>query len=478
MKNTTVFEAMSMVRDSLISESLTLFEAQAPTSRTQQPNAFSRFINSGWGVAVICFLVGVSVMTGILWAVSNTSTVTPAGTDAPKGSEKISELWATEAPSEIPTEEMTRPYDPTEYTEGLVMSVINIGDQTIAEVIAYLGEKSDVIIPTEYRGYPVTTIGSGAFDRDNKKCDIISVFIPESVTTISNSAFKNCTALKELHLPESVSLIEEYAFWGCGNLETITVDESNTYYHANGNCLIETTTGKLILGCKNSVIPDDGSVKILGFGAFYNCYELTEITIPENVVAMEDQCFYQCYNLSHVQIDAPLTSLGERAFYACNLTEIDLPDTLTTLSQFVFDECENLTHVTIPSSVTKIHSNAFNECMRLAEITIPSSVTYIGHEAFSYSGLEIARVEADVISLQNAFETCEVLKILYLPETLEKIDINEFYHCGNLSTIYFGGTCAQWEKIGGMDHYTAADRISVICSDGELTFVSDPIESQ
>ncbi len=67
MTNTTVFEAMGMVRDSLIRESLTFFEAQAPTSRAQQPNAFSRFINSGWGVAVICAFVGLGVLTGMIF---------------------------------------------------------------------------------------------------------------------------------------------------------------------------------------------------------------------------------------------------------------------------------------------------------------------------------------------------------------------------------------------------------------------------
>ena len=478
MKRTSMLNAMSLVSDQLITESLTLFEMPAAEGN-QRPKALSRFFNSGWGVAVICACVGLAVMAGILLAGQNPPDMPPAHSEqGSTESEETEDLIHTEVPTERGTEAESDPYDPTEYTDGLTMTVINIGDDTIVEVLAYSGKKSHVVIPAEYRGHPVTTIGNSVFSPDSKTPNITSVYIPDSVTTICNRAFQNCATLKELHLPASVSNIEELAFWGCGNLEKITVDEKNPYYHVSGNCLIETATGKLILGCKDSVIPDDGSVKILGFGAFYNCYELTEITIPESVTVMEDQCFYQCYALSRVEIKAPLTSLGERAFYACDLTEIDLPDTLTTLSSYVFADCEKLRNIEIPSSVTEIHSYAFGECMSLTEITIPSSVTGMGYEAFSYCGLTTARVEANVTSLWCAFLSCENLKTIYLPASLTNIRDNDFFLCRNLSDIYFEGTCEQWRAIGGMDHYTASPQIIIHCSNGDLTFVSDGSNSE
>ncbi len=480
MKNTTVFDAMSYLRDELIDESLMFFASPVPEDRSKHPGVLTRLINSGWGVAIICAFVGLGVIAGMMWAGQNPPDMPPAHSEqGSMESEETEDLIHTEVPTEGWTEAESDPYDPTEYTDGLTMTVINIGDNTIVEVLAYSGEKSHVIIPAEYRGHPVTTIGNSAFSPDSKTPNITSVYIPDSVTTICNRAFQNCTALKNLHLPASVSNIEELAFWGCGNLESITVDEKNPYYHVSGNCLIETATGKLILGCKDSLIPDDGSVKILGFGAFYNCYELTEITIPESVTVMEDQCFYQCYALSRVEIKAPLTSLGERAFYACNLTEIDLPDTLTTLSSYVFADCENLTKIEIPPSVTRIHSNAFGECMSLTEMTIPSSVTGIGYEAFAYcGGLITARVEANVTSMECAFRSCENLKSIYLPASLTEIEDNDFFLCRNLTDIFFDGTCEQWRDIGGMDHYTASPKILIHCSDGDLTFISDGSNSE
>ena len=78
MKNTTVFDAMSMVRDNLITESLSLLETPAAAARPKSPHAFSRFINSGWGVAVICACVGLAVMAGILLAGQNPPDMPPA----------------------------------------------------------------------------------------------------------------------------------------------------------------------------------------------------------------------------------------------------------------------------------------------------------------------------------------------------------------------------------------------------------------
>ena len=383
-----------------------------------------------------------------------------------------SEPEETETPTKEVSEEETR--DPTAYTKGLILTQIKAGDKIFVTVDNYTGTDPDVVIPSEYRGNPVTAIGSNAFFSSRNQCEITSVYIPEGVRAIENSAFRACSELKSLHLPASIEVIDEMAFMGCGNLESITVEEGNPYFHAVNNCLIETATGRLILGCKNSVIPDDGSVRTIGFGAFYECEGLTEITIPASVRSMEDKCFYGCASLERVQIDAPLTSLGEGGFYGCAMTEIVLPETLEILSISVFAKCSRLASITIPSNVTVIQESAFYECRGLAEITIPATVTFLGYEAFGYcEGITRAVVEANVTKLENAFQSCTGMREIYLPASLTRIGANDFFLCRSLQDIYYEGTCDQWIGIGGMEHYSESGKILIHCADGDLIFVSE-----
>ena len=87
----------------------------------------------------------------------------------------------------------------------------------------------------------------------------------------------------------------------CLNLERITVDPQNTEYHSSGDCLIETGSKRLLYGCKNSIIPDDGSVKTICRYAFLNCIGLTAITIPSAVKEVEDKAFKGCTNLKDIK---------------------------------------------------------------------------------------------------------------------------------------------------------------------------------
>ena len=226
----------------------------------------------------------------------------------------------------------------------------------------------------------VTSIGSSAF----YGCTALtSIEIPENVTTINYNAFYNCTGLTSIKLPSTLTTIDNSAFYGCTGLTSIIVESGNSKYHSSGNCLIETESKTLILGCKNSVIPSDGSVTTIGQYAFCGCTGLTSIEIPESVTAIDHYAFYGCTGLTSIEIPESVTTIGNSAFQGCTgLTSIKIPENVTNIGQYTFNGCTGLTSIEISESVTTISDYAFYGCTALTSIEIPESVTAIGYQAF------------------------------------------------------------------------------------------------
>ena len=282
---------------------------------------------------------------------------------------------------------------------------------------------TSIIIPES-----VTSIGFRAF----LYCrGLTSITIPNSVTSIGSEAFNYCSGLTSITIPESVTSIGDYAFQSCSGLTSITVANGNTVYDSRGNCnaIIETSNNALIVGCKNTIIPQD--VTSIGGAAFSNCIDLTSINIPESVTSIGHSAFHSCSGLTSITIPNSATSIGGNAFfgtpwlnnqpdgmvyaglvaycykgmmpsgtkivlregttaiaadafYCSDLTAITIPESVTSIGDYAFANCRSLTSITIPNSVTNIGDWAFYECDKLTSITIPNSVTNIGRYAFCY----------------------------------------------------------------------------------------------
>ena len=138
--------------------------------------------------------------------------------------------------------------------------------------------------------------------------------IGEAVTAIGKYAFSYCSGLTSITIPNSVTAIGESAFASCDGLTSVKVDAGNTKYDSRNDCnaIIETATNTLVVGCKNTTIPN--SVTTIGSSAFRDCSGLTSITIPNSVTTIGSEAFSGCSGLTSVTIPNSVTTIGYRAF--------------------------------------------------------------------------------------------------------------------------------------------------------------------
>ena len=233
----------------------------------------------------------------------------------------------------------------------------------------------------------VQHIGQNAF----YKCTSLeNLVIPEGVKSFDLSGMANCSSLKSISFPSTIEEItftpttDSHTYTFLNNLESITVAEGNKYYSGAGNCLIEKATKKLIIGCANSVIPDDGSVEVIGQSAFDGCLNLKEITIPDYIISLGSYCFAGCENLESINISSNITYIPENIFYKCySLKEVTIPEGVVGIGYGAFWGCRGLTKVIIPEGVASIDNFAFQFCLNLTQLTLPTTLLSIGQQAFN-----------------------------------------------------------------------------------------------
>ena len=216
-----------------------------------------------------------------------------------------------------------------------------------------------------------------------------------------------------------------------------------------GECLdvgaIYTTTdgqdhnywGNLRLDTANTINMQKRGTASIGNSAFYNCYSLTQINIPDSVTSIGSYAFYSCYSLTQINIPDSVTSIGSYAFSNCrSLTQINIPDSVTSIEQNAFQNCYSLTQINIPDSVPSIGNSAFYNCYSLTQINIPDSVTSIENSAFynCYSLTQI-NIPDSVTSIGSyAFYNCYSLTRINIPDSVTSIG-GAFQNCYSLTQI-------------------------------------------
>lgn len=331
--------------------------------------------------------------------------------------------------------------------------------------------------------------------------NIVSCNIAPSAKFIDKEAYFGCNSLTTIEIPSSVIGINPDAFtYSLLSVESITVQDGNSVYRSDGNCLIDTVERTLLLGCKNSIIPDDGSIVKLAGSAFYNCGELTRIDIPEGVVEIGGSAFKYCRKLENVRLPESLTSIKSNAFDIClALDNVDIPRGVTEIGSYAFNQCQSLSEIIIPETVTVIGERAFNGCKAIFSLAIPSNVKKVGKEAFGMcEALETVTVCDGVTIDREAFSGCfnikhlitpidnvysfiaDALVTLVLTDAIEKTEVcgfgkqlssakylttltvtselsyieeDAFFYCGALERICFDGTAAQWNAVDKQDRW-------------------------
>ncbi len=309
---------------------------------------------------------------------------------------------------------------------------------------------TEIYIPKYINGYKVTGINFNAF---KDRTSITHITIPDSVTYIADYAFAGCTSLTNVTIPDSVNSIGKWAFSDCKALASITIPASVT---SIDEC------------------------------AFFGCFSLTGVYTPDisawlNIEFKESTSnpLFYAKNLyiknnlvTELKIPDSVTSIGGYAFAGCSsIKEITIPDSVTSIGIYAFDNCSSLTGITIPDSVTSIGGYAFAGCSSIKEITIPKSVTSIDYHTFRQcSNLTTVIIPNGVTLIKaGAFMGCSGLTSIIIPASVTDIEKFSFSSCTDLTKIDFLGTTLQWNNIYKKSGWnTNSGDYTIYCTDGTI----------
>ena len=323
---------------------------------------------------------------------------------------------------------------------------------------SYSSYSGKIVIPETVtymnRTRKVTSIGFAFYKCSN----LTSVTIPNSVTSIKEWAFKDCTGLTSVTIGNSVSLIEWEAFDGCTGLKKVIISDIAAWCEITFDLSYHGTNEQLAcwsnpLFYAHHLFSDENT-------------EITNLVIPNSVTSINRNAFCGCSGLTSVTIPNSVTSIGNYAFYGCSgLTSVTIGNNVTTIGQYAFYNCRGLTSVTIPNSVTSLGSSAFRDCSGLTSVTIGNSVTSIGNSAFyGCSGLTSVTIGNSVKSIgYYAFYSCSGLTSVAIPNSVTSIGDYAFYGCSGLTSVTIPNSVT---SIGGRAFYGCSGLTSVTIGSG------------
>ncbi len=352
----------------------------------------------------------------------------------------------------------------------------------------------------------ITSIGSRAFSGCT---GLTSITIPNSITSIGESAFYECKSLRFITIPKGVTSIGYRAFYSCSNLMSITVLPEDIMI---GSEAFEYTQwrrnqpdglvylGKILLGYKgrpsevqSAVDVKEGTTSIAA-NAFYNCSNMPAVNLPKSLKCIGKSAFKGCKMLTSISIPSGITRIGvyifssdylktliftadsieeyckscineqlEKSYTGSRIlkikdeevTELVIPDTVTSILPYAFARIPSITSVKIPNSVTSIGERAFYQSTKLETLTLPSGVVTISKEAFyDCSGLTSITIPNSVTTIEDsAFKNCKALTSISIPDSVTTMGAYALKDCDTLTsiTIPYSVTTIGKGALGGCD---------------------------
>ena len=400
-----------------------------------------------------------------------------------------------------------------------------------------IGEYTDIEFPTSYSGNTVTQIASNAFQNKDK---ITSVTFNNTIKSIGSYAFSGCSNMEELTLTNSITTLNSHAFQSCKKLKELYIPNS-----------IQRTGNDSFNGCTGLTKVEVPCNLNYGYYSFYNCSSLEDIrvrvgnttvmsdvtastsssetnssygipwrfakqgavvTIEDGVTKIGREEFIASTNIKQIIIPQSVTEIGDSAF--SNMTQmtsqtrnttgeyiLTIPDTVTTLGNYLFYNCSNLESFEVPKAMidakkiyectyygTKISSldevpieietiatRAFSHCLNLKNTVIPSGVKTIGYEAFGYcTNMETLTITSNVTNIgDRAFYQCTSLQQLNIPNNVQRTGVDSFYGCTGLTRVE-----VPCDMNFGQDAFDGCVNIeNVLVRVGNTTIIKDAVAS-
>ncbi len=354
--------------------------------------------------------------------------------------------------------------------------------------------REHIVVPAEYNGLPVTTIGDYAFDTTQ---NIKSVVISEGITTLGQVAFGQCTKLETVTIPTTVNEISDFCFAYCSSLKTVNVHSGITYI---GNSAFSGTAIESI------VLPE--GLTYLGSYAFANTC-LTEITIPVGVTDIFSGTFFNA-PIASVVFLSELKTIGDNAFCGITAETIVLPDSVTnvgnaafagnpnlvsidlgsgikTIGQGVFSHCPVLEYVYVGEALEKAGVNIFTESPNV-KYNVYKDVRYIGSEENPYvlvigvdkNNISVIDLHDDaIVILEEAFQYVSTATELHLGASIKYIGPFAFVDMSGLEVITVDEANEKYHSSGNSIILTAEKTLvygcktTVIPSDGSVTTIGN-----